>query len=76
MGILQAVEAIKLMIGIDSGLKGKLMYYDGLETSFDIFKFQKKGIVHYVVIILPSTNLVIILLSVQNETLDCFSIRN
>jgi len=41
MGILQAVEAIKQMIGIDSGLKGKLMYYDGLETSFDIFQFQK-----------------------------------
>jgi molybdopterin/thiamine biosynthesis adenylyltransferase/NifU-like protein involved in Fe-S cluster formation len=41
MSILQAIEAVKLMIGADSGLKGRLLYYDALETSFDIIQFQK-----------------------------------
>lgn len=41
MGILQAIEAIKLIIGMPSSLQGKLLMVDVLETSFDIFSFKK-----------------------------------
>ena len=41
IGVLEAVEAIKLIIGIPSTLKGKLLMIDVLETSFDLFTFRK-----------------------------------
>ena len=33
-------EAIKLVTGVNSSLKGKLLYYDALVTSFNIFQVQ------------------------------------
>lgn len=41
MGVLEAVEAIKLIVGIPTTLKGKLLMIDVLETSFDTFTFRK-----------------------------------
>lgn len=41
MGVLEAIEAIKLIVGIPATLKGKLLMIDVLETSFDTFTFRK-----------------------------------
>jgi molybdopterin/thiamine biosynthesis adenylyltransferase/NifU-like protein involved in Fe-S cluster formation len=41
MGVLEAIEAIKLIIGIPTTLKGSLLMIDVLETSFDRFTFRK-----------------------------------
>ncbi len=41
MGVLEAIEAIKLIIGIPATLKGSLLMIDVLETSFDRFTFRK-----------------------------------
>ncbi|WP_373485458.1 ThiF family adenylyltransferase [Acetobacterium malicum] len=41
MGVLEAIEAIKLIIGIPATLKGSLLMIDALETSFDRFTFRK-----------------------------------
>ncbi|MCG2729229.1 MAG: HesA/MoeB/ThiF family protein, partial [Acetobacterium sp.] len=41
MGVLEAIEAIKLIVGIPTTLKGKLLMIDVLETSFDRFTFGK-----------------------------------
>lgn len=41
MGVLEAIEAIKLIVGIPTTLKGKLLMIDVLETSFDTFTFRK-----------------------------------
>lgn len=42
-GILQAVEVLKMIIGINSSLKGGLLMYDALETEFDLVKIQKNN---------------------------------
>jgi molybdopterin/thiamine biosynthesis adenylyltransferase/NifU-like protein involved in Fe-S cluster formation len=42
-GILQAVEVLKMIIGIDSSLKGGLLMYDALETEFELIKVQKNN---------------------------------
>lgn len=42
-GILQAVEVLKMIIGIDSSLKGRLLMYDALETEFELVKVQKNN---------------------------------
>lgn len=39
MGILQAIEAVKMIIGFNSSLKGRLLAYDSLETEFEVTKF-------------------------------------
>jgi molybdopterin/thiamine biosynthesis adenylyltransferase/NifU-like protein involved in Fe-S cluster formation len=41
MGVLEAIEAIKLIIGIPATLKGSLLMIDDLEISFDRFTFRK-----------------------------------
>lgn len=41
IGVLEAIEAIKLIIGIPATLKGSLLMIDVLETSFDRFTFRK-----------------------------------
>jgi molybdopterin/thiamine biosynthesis adenylyltransferase len=41
IGILQAVEAIKIIIGAAPSLQGKLLMIDTLERSFDLFNFKK-----------------------------------
>ena len=35
IGVLQAVEAIKLIVGLGSSLKGRLLCYDALENHFE-----------------------------------------
>jgi len=34
LGVLQALEAIKLILGVGEGLAGRLLLFDGLTTSF------------------------------------------
>jgi molybdopterin/thiamine biosynthesis adenylyltransferase len=41
IGSLQAVEAIKLILGIGDPLVGRLLAYDSLEQSFREFKVRK-----------------------------------
>ncbi len=40
IGLLQAVEAVKLLLGIGEPLVGKLLYYDALRTDFSILKLE------------------------------------
>lgn len=42
-GVLQAVEVLKMIIGIKSNLKGGLLMYDSLETEFDLVKIKKNN---------------------------------
>lgn len=42
-GILQATEVLKMIIGIDSSLKGGLLMYDALETEFELIKVQRNS---------------------------------
>lgn len=41
MGILEAVEAIKRIIGMESDLESGLLMYDSLETDFNLIKINK-----------------------------------
>lgn len=41
IGILQAVEVIKMLMGMNSSLKGSLLLYDALETEFNMVSFSK-----------------------------------
>jgi adenylyltransferase/sulfurtransferase len=41
IGVLQATEAVKLIIGIGDPLIGRLVHYDALETSFRELRFDK-----------------------------------
>ena len=41
VGTLQATEAIKLLLGIGTTLKGKMMLYNALDMSFDFIKLRK-----------------------------------
>ncbi|MGV8905451.1 MAG: ThiF family adenylyltransferase [Acetobacterium sp.] len=43
MGVLQAVEALKIAMGFNSRLKGELLMYDALETDLEIAKFRKNS---------------------------------
>jgi len=43
MGVLQAVEALKIVMGFNSRLKGELLMYDALETDLEIAKFRKNS---------------------------------
>ncbi|PKM51264.1 MAG: hypothetical protein CVV02_07865 [Firmicutes bacterium HGW-Firmicutes-7] len=42
IGMLQGVEVIKILLGIDSSLKGKLLLYDANETEFTMIELHKK----------------------------------
>jgi molybdopterin/thiamine biosynthesis adenylyltransferase/rhodanese-related sulfurtransferase len=41
IGSLQALEAIKLLLGLGDSLNGRLLAYDALETSFRTFKVRR-----------------------------------
>ena len=41
IGSLQAMEAIKLLLGLGDTLAGRLMAYDALESSFRTFKVRR-----------------------------------
>jgi molybdopterin/thiamine biosynthesis adenylyltransferase/rhodanese-related sulfurtransferase len=41
IGSIQAVEAIKLLLGIGESLVGRLLSYDALEESFRVFKMRR-----------------------------------
>lgn len=57
IGVLQAVEAIKQLLGLTPNLTGRLLMIDTLATSFDLFSFKKIQAVHYAVKIRVSMNL-------------------
>ncbi|TPW16534.1 MAG: UBA/THIF-type NAD/FAD binding protein, partial [Halothiobacillaceae bacterium] len=42
MGVLQAVEAIKILLGKGEPLVGRMMYYDSLGARFSEFKLKRK----------------------------------
>lgn len=42
-GILQAIEVLKMIIGMNSSLKGGLLMYDALETEFNLVEFQRNN---------------------------------
>jgi adenylyltransferase/sulfurtransferase len=41
VGTLQATEAIKVLLGIGTSLKGKMLLYNALDMSFDFIKLRK-----------------------------------
>ncbi|MDP7038361.1 MAG: molybdopterin-synthase adenylyltransferase MoeB [Myxococcota bacterium] len=41
VGLLQAVETLKILLGIGASLRGKLLTYDALEASFQTFKLRQ-----------------------------------
>lgn len=41
IGTLQAMEALKLILGLDGGLKGRLLRYDGLRAEFETLRFSR-----------------------------------
>ena len=41
VGTLQATEAVKLLLGIGTSLKGRMMLYNALDMSFDFIKLRK-----------------------------------
>jgi sulfur-carrier protein adenylyltransferase/sulfurtransferase len=41
VGSIQAVEAIKLIVGIGDSLSGRLLAYDSLEQSFRTYKMPR-----------------------------------
>ena len=47
IGLLQAVETIKLILGIGYPLVGRLLYYDALHTSFREFKLPRDPACRY-----------------------------
>jgi adenylyltransferase/sulfurtransferase len=42
MGSLQATEAIKVLLGIGAPLAGRLLVYDALSLTFDVFRFARR----------------------------------
>lgn len=42
LGVMQATEVLKIILGIASALNGKLVLYDGLHHSINTIAFQKK----------------------------------
>jgi len=44
IGSLQAVECIKILLGLDEVLYGKMLNYDGLSVSFDLVELQKNDL--------------------------------
>ncbi|NOY73348.1 MAG: molybdopterin-synthase adenylyltransferase MoeB [Gammaproteobacteria bacterium] len=42
MGLLQAVEAVKILLNVGDPLVGRMMYYDALAASFSEFKLKRK----------------------------------
>jgi len=42
MGLLQAVEAMKILLNVGDPLVGRMMYYDALAASFSEFKLKRK----------------------------------
>jgi adenylyltransferase/sulfurtransferase len=44
IGSLQAVECIKILLGLDDVLYGKMLNYDGLSVSFDLVELQKNDL--------------------------------
>lgn len=43
MGLLQAVEVLKILLNIGQPLLGKMMYYDALNASFSEFKLRRNA---------------------------------
>jgi adenylyltransferase/sulfurtransferase len=43
MGVLQATEAIKIIVGIGEPLLGRLLTYDALEMRFNEFRFERRA---------------------------------
>ncbi len=43
VGLLQSIEALKVLLGIGEPLLGKMLYYDALRTSFHQLKLPKKA---------------------------------
>lgn len=43
MGLLQATEVLKLVLGIGDPLIGRLLMYDALAARFDVIKYKRKG---------------------------------
>jgi adenylyltransferase/sulfurtransferase len=41
MGVLQAAEALKLLLGIGEPLIGRLLVYDALDVSFDVLHVRR-----------------------------------
>jgi adenylyltransferase/sulfurtransferase len=41
IGVLQAIEAIKLIVGIGEGLMGRLLHFDALKLKFREFKLRR-----------------------------------
>jgi adenylyltransferase/sulfurtransferase len=41
IGTLQAVEAVKIILGLGTPLIGRLLFYDALGSSFDLFEVSK-----------------------------------
>lgn len=44
IGSLQAVECIKILLGLDDVLYGKMLNYDGLSVSFDLVELQRNDL--------------------------------
>ena len=43
VGLLQSIEALKVLLGIGEPLLGKMLYYDALHTSFNMLKLPHKA---------------------------------
>jgi molybdopterin/thiamine biosynthesis adenylyltransferase len=41
IGLVQAAEVLKLILGIGNSLKGRLLVYDALDVEFRVFNFHK-----------------------------------
>ena len=41
IGSLQALEAVKLLLGIGSTLAGRVLFYDGLEPGFEEMRLER-----------------------------------
>jgi adenylyltransferase/sulfurtransferase len=41
IGVLQATEAIKILLGLGKGLEGRLLQYDSLGMTFRTFKLRR-----------------------------------
>jgi len=41
IGLVQATEVLKLILGIGNSLAGRLLFYDALDVEFRIFNVQK-----------------------------------
>ena len=43
IGLVQATEILKFILGIGNSLAGRLLVYDALDVEFRIFNVQKNG---------------------------------